>query len=709
MQSNHTEFDRLLEVGLSPIPLKAGSKAPSEMKWQKYSTCRPSPDDVKTWKEKYTLKQIGLALGTPLKKGGFLVAVDVDAEDMVPIVRSALGLTEKSPAKIGKKGITYFVRTQAVLPNMKIKRKDGNNKSERKPSVEFLSAESQTVIPPSIHPDTQLPYQWLGTPLPEAVEQDILPYLDASMIDEITAICQNKGAHFLALNDMVWLGAGKGGDTHDTCVASVANMVARNWDNASILRRIKWAKEEACIRAGENYNWPEADRVISEWIESARSKGMTGKATTERKVPPERVMADWVIDQLGGIENTACVRTQLRSYRNGHWATVDLSELTKKMYAHDPCLRKKDAESALAIAHSLSQRPNFGTTPGLLPKDDPKRQRICLQNGTLSLLGGNPVLEKWDPDHEVLDQLAIEWDAEAQCPTYLEVLDRTFNSDPRAIATWNEFVGLSLVDDMSFQKMLFLMGPGGNGKGTVARVLQNLHSPSSVSSISITSLNEERARTSLVGKRINISGEQSRMNLISDTYLKKITGEDAVDVRLLYKELNPYVFMSVRFLELVNEMPQTSDTSHALRRRMMILECPNKVVNPDRDLDRKLKSELPGILRLSVEALRDLYKRGRFDPPTKSDELVDEYLKDNDPVSVWLRDTGFTTDEWSPTGDLYSDFSEWMKLNGYRYPMSSVHWGKRMNALGHEVKVIKGSGGASVRVRQLKLNSNSRF
>jgi putative DNA primase/helicase len=428
--------------------------------------------------------------------------------------------------------------------------------------------------------------------------------------------------------------------------------------------------------------------------------------TKPKKLPPERVMADWILRVLGGREFVACVRGQLRAYRDGHWPEANVPGLLRQIYDFDETIREREAKAAISIAHTLTDAPGFGRTPHVEPRDDPKRQRVCLTNGTLNLRTG--LLEPWSSEHELLHQLNFDWDDEAKCPIYDDVIERTLNFNDTAIALWEEFCGLSLVDDTSFQMLLFLKGPGGNGKGTIARVLRNMHDPSAVGSVAITDLNDERKRTSLVGKLVNISGEQSRLNVVSDTYLKKITGGDPIDIRRLYGETQNNVVLSVRFLELVNDMPATSDYSQALRRRIVILPCPNRVDNPDPDLDRKLYLERPGILRRWVAGLHRLYARGHFDPPVTSHQEVEEYMLENDPIRYWLQERCIPDqDKPTPSRELYGDFHEWEKLMGYRFSTPEIVWGRRLTNLGYHSHNIRLPRGAFGRVRYLRLNEGS--
>jgi putative DNA primase/helicase len=257
---------------------------------------------------------------------------------------------------------------------------------------------------------------------------------------------------------------------------------------------------------------------------------------------------------------------------------------------------------------------------------------------------------------------------------------------------------------MTFQRVLFLRGPGGNGKGTLARVLRNLHSPSAIGSVAVTDLNDERKRTSLVGKLVNISGEQSRFNTVADTYLKKITGGDPVDVRRLYGETQNNVQLSVRFIELVNEMPTTNDATQALRRRLLLLDCPNKILNPDPDMDRKLMAERPGILRRFVRALARLYERGNFRVSEFAQNEIDAYLTENDPVVYWMAerlDPQEHVSLGSPSRELWSDFKTWSGDMGYQRLIPEVIWGRKLTGYGYPSIAYSLPGGRSVRMRAL--------
>jgi P4 family phage/plasmid primase-like protien len=620
---------------------------------------------------------IGLLLGTEVSPGQYLIAVDIDAEDLVEDLEAAIGI--ECPTKVGKKGKTLFVRCENRMgKKLKLVTNDS------RPIVEYLGDRNETVLPPTIHPDTGQPYRWVTKPL---LEWDLtkLPLLTSAMQDEIESYSKGSTTHFQALNRMVWKGVGGGGNTHDTCHTAVASMVNRKWSDADIRTRIKRAKREACARAGTRYHWPEEDKVINEWISSARNKGM---GESNKKVPPERAMANWAIGYLGGPDLVKTSDGVIRSYHSGHWPPVDRDALMQEMFNRDPALRNRDAKESISVLATLTDvGDRFGRTPDMWPAQDPKRQRICLLNGTLNLKTGQ--LEEWSPQHEIRHQLPFEWDPTAVCELYDETVRLVFQDDVKSIELWDEFCALTLVDDMSFQKVLFLRGSGANGKSTLANVLQSMHDPNAVSTVAITDLDNERKRSSLLGRLVNISTEQSRLSTVSDAYLKKITGGDPVDIRFLYKEVRNNVRLSVRFLELVNEMPTTADQTDAFRRRLIILNCPHKFESPILDFHQQIIRERPGILLRWTVALRNLYERGRFDEPGYSGEAVAEYILDNDPVRRWLESCTNKDRKGQPNADLYSHFRNWEKAAGHQYTTSEPRWSQKLTAMGYPRTFIK--------------------
>lgn len=273
---------QLLDNGFTPLRIEPGQKMPTSQGWQ-----TDTPTKEKLTRVFNRPSNIGIRMGDALPDGTYLVGIDVDIEEhaLHRAVRMAIG--ESVPVKKGKKGATYIVRFNAEVRTHKIRWvREGKNV----PAIDILGRGSQTVLPPSIHPQTGQPYIWVsGTPLTDITIREI-PVFNDTLLDEIKGFCKNPEDKVYALNDMLWAGVGGGGNTHDTCVEAVSSMVARQWREADIIDRIIRAKREAAEVAGLGFDWPEAQKTIQEWIDSAKDKKFD--VVTKRR--SEGVPGEWL-------------------------------------------------------------------------------------------------------------------------------------------------------------------------------------------------------------------------------------------------------------------------------------------------------------------------------------------------------------------------------------------------------------------------------
>lgn len=681
--------------GLSPLPILKGQKAVAVKRWTMYCDEIPAADQIKAWGRDWPGCGVGLAMGVDIGEGQYLVALDVDQDDSVSDAIEALG--GYVSAKKGKKGLTIFCRTMGRVKNKKITNKD------KQMVFEVLSHGSQTVVPPTIHPETGKPYHWVGEDLLE-VDLHSLPQIDQYVIDELSIHVIDPENKLKELNSMEWAGVGGGGTTHDSCLTAVALMVSRDWPDEAIHRRINSAKRRACERAGDEYNWPDAEKTIQEWIDSARRKGMTGSSKGANKVSPEFKASGEFISMMGGEGMVKGVHGDIRVYEGGYWKTWTKEAVMNTVLSARLVTSMSQLDATARMIYVRTYDDHFFDYGDDDPAEDPFRNRICFNNGTLNIMTNE--LEDHSPEHRLIHRLDIDWDPHAKCDAYEKFLGETFKDQEQHIKLWEEYAGLTLVPDISYQRMLILKGGGANGKSTLLNLLISLHNKDAVSSVNITALANERVRTQLAGKLVNISSEESRINTVADDYLKRITGGDTVQLRRLYGE--PFdAKLQVRFINALNDLPQINDSSYAIERRLMILPCTNVVKEPDITLPFKLQQERAGVMVRLVNALRMLRDRTKFDEPTISRQEVSQYLISNDPVRYWMQERRVEPyDPGTPSMELYNDFSTFCEIANIR-PLSMAHWGIKMNAIGYDV-AFKRIGGTNVRVRYLRVLAEQR-
>ncbi|WP_316206028.1 bifunctional DNA primase/polymerase [Bradyrhizobium sp. SZCCHNR3058] len=145
----------LFENGYSPIPIMPGNKVPGIMVgdewrmfkgWNEFCLERPSQFQVNQW-AKWPDAGVGVACGRGL------ICIDIDQEEIIGPLLAILPVSYVQ--KKGRKGISLFYQG-----NTEVIRSKNYRTPDRVGLVDLLAEGKQTVLPPSIHPDTGEPYFW---------------------------------------------------------------------------------------------------------------------------------------------------------------------------------------------------------------------------------------------------------------------------------------------------------------------------------------------------------------------------------------------------------------------------------------------------------------------------------------------------------------------------------------------------------------------
>jgi hypothetical protein len=161
--------------GFYPRPISPNTKACHARDWQKPDPEVPS-SELEAWPSKHGVLGIGLLMGSPFPDGTTLGALDIDHDDYVRLGRALL--RDPPSGRVGKKGAVFFVRVRGSLSNPEFRVQGGQAKRYGK-VAECLFIKKLCVIPPTIHPETGRPYEWIGKPLHE-VDFEELPIVEMS-------------------------------------------------------------------------------------------------------------------------------------------------------------------------------------------------------------------------------------------------------------------------------------------------------------------------------------------------------------------------------------------------------------------------------------------------------------------------------------------------------------------------------------------------
>jgi putative DNA primase/helicase len=188
----------------------------------------------------------------------------------------------------------------------------------------------------------------------------------------------------------------------------------------------------------------------------------------------------------------------------------------------------------------------------------------------------------------------------------------------------------------------------------------------------------------LAGSRLVVATETPEGRAFNEELIKKLTGQDAISARFLFKEYFEFrATFKIRFEG--NHRPQVRTGDGAFWRRVLIVPFERTVPESKRDrrLSEKLQTpeERAGILAWMVRGCLD-WLRGGLRVPQKVTAAVAEYRKAEDQVARFL-------DEMCETGEgrrclsvtLYERYTGWA-LTGGEKPLTKVAFGKKLDEKG---------------------------
>jgi putative DNA primase/helicase len=366
------------------------------------------------------------------------------------------------------------------------------------------------------------------------------------------------------------------------------------------------------------------------------------------------------------------------SYHEGVWSHdkhavhARVARLLRNRY------RNAHAENVAAMLRHRVKRIECG----------PISQYINCQSGMIEWATGEVVPH--DDTYVSTVQLPWDFDPDAKCPEFETFLSQVVAPD--MIDLMWEFIGYMMYSGNPLQIAFMLVGKGGNGKGTLLRVISALLGKGNTSAVTLDSLSSNRfAAASLYGKLANIAGDIDATYQESTAMFKKITGEDDVDAERKFGHAFTFRPWATPVFS-ANRIPGSADTTEGYTRRWVILPFPFTFSDDQKDphLTERLVSEVPGIAAKALPALRALMLRGHFELPTSAREAKEDFERRIDQVRSWIAEC-CVADQYSRENRTvcYRSYKLWAQENGHRALRSSEFY-DRVQAAGFRLKIIKG-------------------
>jgi len=309
-------------------------------------------------------------------------------------------------------------------------------------------------------------------------------------------------------------------------------------------------------------------------------------------------------------------------------------------------------------------------------------QLINLKNGMFDV--ENMTLAPHDPKYCSTIQLPVNYKEDAGCPLWINTLNGIFQDKQEkerteCIEILQEFFGLCLTKETKYEKALFLLGEGRNGKSTILYVLQHILGKENFSSVPLENLGNQNYIAVLFNKLANISIETNAKTSIYDAMFKSIISGDYVMGARKYG--HPFQFFPFcKMILALNNMPQVNDKTDAFFKRLIIVKLTRQFSDQeqDRTLRAKLILESDGIFLWMIRGYQKLKEKGYFILGSIMENEISEYRKENNSVLTFVEEEcELAAENMVGKDQLYSAYTTWCKNCGYR-PLSKVKFGSQI-------------------------------
>ncbi len=309
---------------------------------------------------------------------------------------------------------------------------------------------------------------------------------------------------------------------------------------------------------------------------------------------------------------------------------------------------------------------------------------LNLKNGLLNIYTRE--LKPHSPLFVSLVQSPVEYDPKAECPIWLGCIKAWMEGpeEDKKSLLLQQFSGYCLSSSMQYDKALFLVGDGGNGKSTFVDTISMVIGNDAVSHIDLEGLYGQYGMKGLIGKRLNII-EEVHGNYYQSNKLKKLISGEPVTIDIKYKD--QFSFRpQAKFIFAVNIMPRVDDTSTATERRICAIQFrnnfrnnPNTTLRSDKGL---LASELPGILNWMLDGAKNLSESVGFIITQEQITMLSEYRQENSSVEGFIGECVEIKEGASVNGrDLYDEYKAYCIKDGRKFK-GNIIFTKEMKAYG---------------------------
>lgn len=312
--------------------------------------------------------------------------------------------------------------------------------------------------------------------------------------------------------------------------------------------------------------------------------------------------------------------------------------------------------------------------------------------GVIDLKTGE--LRDGKPEDLVSKIVAVAPTDTPNCPRWLKFLGEMFDGNADSIAFFQRCCGYALTGLTSEERLLFIAGKPGTGKGTATKTILSILRDYGLT-VPITMFTDtgwralEYYRAKLQGRRLILSSEPEKGSTWNDAFINELTGSDRLPAR--HPAGRPFDFDPTHKLWMNGEqVPALKSVNTGLKRRLDILVTEHTPQYVDTQLKVALRGEFRGILRWMINGCLD-WQKGGLRPPGHVRSAVDDYFAKQDTFARWIGECC----DLHPTfrtkpGELLASYNKWA-VDNYENRIRSNELHDALKHKGFRQTVISGS------------------
>jgi len=317
------------------------------------------------------------------------------------------------------------------------------------------------------------------------------------------------------------------------------------------------------------------------------------------------------------------------------------------------------------------------------PETESGKVLINLGNGTYHFTEDNWGLDSFNPDDFLTYQLPFNYDEAAKCPLFEKFLLRCV-PDLSSRLVLQEFAGF-IFTGMNLEKVLVLLGGGGNGKSVYFNVLNALLGKDNILNYSLGLFAHEYNRAKLTNILVNYSSEKG-FDLHPDTFKALISGEPLQAREPYGKSFT--IHNKVKFIINCNELPRETESTDAYFRRFLIVPFDEKISDDEKDIDladKIIATELPGVFNWVLQGLHRILAQKQFTHCEKANKALHDFRKQADSVQLFIEENKYLKSDSNKAvlKEMYNDYKEFCKEDNYK-PLGKNRFSKRLESKGFE-------------------------